>query len=314
MTKTQVDISPAATSVEPASVESAAPSEGQTLGRVFREMFTELIDHRELLFQFTVRNIRVRYKQALMGFAWALLMPMIIVAAGFLVKYAMTEMAGGQFEVGSFTGMAIKAMPWAFFVGAIGMATQSLVANRNLVTKIYFPREVLPVSAVLAQLFDTSIGALLLAIILFVFLGVGISLQILWVIPLVLCTLLFTTAVALLFSSGNLFFRDVRYLVQVILTFGIFFTPVFYEAVNLGPLGAQLVMINPLAPVLEGFRLAVVEHHNLAHALTVVSPAGKEVLVWHPGYLVYVAAWSLLGCGVTWLLFHKLEFIYAEYI
>lgn len=301
-------------SIVVAQSETQPAESHRSLWGMFREMVEEVVEYRELLFQLTMRDIRIRYKQAVMGFAWALLIPMLIVGAGFLIKYAMAQMAGTELKVGSFAGMAVKAIPWAFFVGAIGFATNSLISNRNLVTKIYFPREVLPLSAVLAQTFDTIIGSAALAVILFLFLRVGISFQLLWGIPLVILLLLFTSGAALLLSSANLFFRDVKYIVQVVLTFGIFFTPVFYEPANLGPAGAQIMMLNPLAPLLEGLRLAVVEHHNLFHSLSVVSPAGQEILAWHPWYLLYAAAWAILGSLGAWFMFHKLEFIYAEYI
>jgi len=301
-------------SVEAAGTEALPTEESQSLRDTFREMCQELVEYRELLFQMMLRDIRIRYKQAVMGFAWAILMPILIVGAGFLIKYAMAQMAGTEFKLDSFAGMAVKALPWAFFVGAIGFATSSLVGNKNLVTKIYFPREVFPLAAVLAQAFDSSIGSAVLAVLLFVFLGIGFSLQLLWVPLLLLLMFLFTAGMALFLSCSNLFFRDVKYIVQVLITFGIFFTPVFYEPANLGPTGSQLMMLNPLAPLLEGFRLAVVEHHNLLQALTVTSPAGQQILAWHPAYLAYTAVWALFGSPAAWYMFHKLEFVYAEYI
>jgi lipopolysaccharide transport system permease protein len=304
----------------PAEIGSAADTDAAPLEQregicsTFREMARELLQYRELLMQLTLRDIRIRYKQAVMGFGWALLMPMLIVGAGFLIKYAMAQMAGTRLEAGGFAGMAVKALPWAFFVGAIGFATTSLTGNINLVTKIYLPREVFPLSAVLAQSFDTAIGAVALAVLLFLFLGIGLSLQILWAIPLMVLLFLFTGGAALFLSCANLFFRDVKYIVQVFLTFGIFFTPVFYEPANFGPRGAHLMMLNPLAPLFEGLRLAIVEQHNLFHELIITSRAGQQILEWHPGYLFYAAGWAVLGCLAAWYLFHKLEFIYAEYI
>ena len=295
-------------------MEGPPHDDSQSLRDTFREMVAELVEYRELLLQLTLRDIRIRYKQAAMGFGWAILMPMVIVGAGLLIKYAMAQMAGTKLEIGSFAGMAVKAIPWAFFAGAIGFATNSLTGNLNLVTKIYFPREVLPLSAVLAQAFDTTISATALSMLLFLFLGIGFSLQILWLLPLVILLFLFTAGVALFISCGNIFFRDVKYIVQVLLTFGIFFTPVFYEASNLGPTGSQLMMLNPLAPLFEGFRLAVVEHHNLLTSLTVTSATGAEIVAWHPGYMLYAAVWAVLGCLAAWTMFHKLEFVYAEYI
>lgn len=300
----------------PINVISNGPShdEGQNLLETFRGMVWELVEYRELLWQVTLRDIRIRYKQAVMGFGWAIFMPTVIVGAGFLVKYAMAQMAGTHFKMDDFASMAVKAIPWAFFVGAIGFATGSLTGNVSLITKIYFPREIFPLSAVLTQTFDSAIGAIALAVILFPFLGIGLSVQVLWVVPLAILLFLFTSGLALFLSCANLFFRDVKYIVQILLTFGIFFTPVFYEPANLGPSGSRLMMLNPLAPILEGFRLAIVGDHNLFYGLVSSTAAGSQVLGWHPGYLLYSAAWGLLGSLAAWFLFHKLELIYAEYI
>ena len=125
---------------------------------------------------------------------------------------------------------------------------------------------------------------------------------------------LFTAMCALLLSCANLFFRDVKYIVQVILTFGIFFTPVFYEPELLGPRGSWLIMLNPLAPLLEGLDVAVIDRHNLLEPLMVQSKAGVDIMAWHPLYLLYSAIWSIGGFFLAWLIFHKLEFVYAEYI
>jgi ABC-type polysaccharide/polyol phosphate export permease len=303
-----------AESVVVAEADVVPHEDSRPLRDTVREMAYELVEYRDLLLQLTLRDIRIRYKQAVMGFGWAILMPMLIVGAGVLIKYALVQMGGTELKAGSLAGMAVKALPWAFFVGAIGFATNSLTGNINLVTKIYFPREVFPLSAVLAQAFDTMIGSAIVAGLIFLFFRIGLSTQILWAIPLAVLLFLLTAGAALFLSCANLFFRDVKYIVQVLLTFGIFFTPVFYEAANLGPQGCTLMMLNPLAPLLEGFRLAVVEHHNLLHSLVVTSPAGQEVLAWHPWYVAYAAAWALLGCLAAWLMFHKLESVYAEYI
>ena len=289
--------------------ETSARESGGGLAAEFREMAGELVHYRELLWQMVLRDLRIRYKQAIMGFAWVLFMPLVIVAAGFLVKYAMASMSGNPLQAAAFAGMTFKALAWSFFVGAVGFATNSLVGNIGLVTKIYFPREVFPLSAVVTQVFDSSIGSAVMAVLLFTFLDVGFSLQLFWAIPLILLLILFTMAAALFLSCANVFFRDVKYIVQVIISFGIFFTPIFYEPEFFGPTGSRLMMLNPLAPLVEGLRLAIVEHHNL-----LVRWAADGVLIWSPWYLVYSAAWSVLGLLGAWLLFHKLEFVYPEYI
>ena len=93
----------------------------QTFGGTFGEMVLEIVEYRELLLQLTVRDIRIRYKQAVMGFGWALLMPMLIVGAGFVIKYVMAQMAGTALSAQAFAGMGVKALAWAFFVGDYAM-------------------------------------------------------------------------------------------------------------------------------------------------------------------------------------------------
>ncbi len=278
------------------------------------EMFQELIYYRELLWQMILRDVRIRYKQAVMGFGWALLMPILVVGSGFVVKYVLAQTAGTAVETKAVAGMAVKALAWTFFAGALGFATNSLTNNIGLVTKIYFPREVFPLAAVLVQAFDTSIGTILVLVVLMALPGVGLSWTGLWAVPLVLLLIALTMALALILSCANVFFRDVKYIAQLLITLGIFFTPVFYETEFLGPTGSQLMMLNPLAPILEGLRLAVVQHHNLWQSLSLSAVDGRLIWIWHPGWLVYSAGWALGGLLASWRLFHRLEFLYAEYI
>jgi len=290
------------------------PNGHVSLGREFREMVHEIIHYRELLGQMVQRDIRIRYKQAIMGFGWAILMPAMVVAAGCLVKYAMAQAAHDTVSVPRLAGMSVKALGWAFFTGAVGFAANSLVSNIALVTKVYFPREMFPLAAVLTQAFDTLIGSVVLAVLLVIAGALGWNWPLLWVPLLLLQLLLFTAGLAMVLSCANVFFRDVKYIVQVLLTFGIFFTPVFYEPQFFGPVGAHWMMLNPLAPILEGLRLSIIEQHSLLTPLMLTPPDSTAILVWQPWYLLYSAAWSILGFLGAWLLFHKLEFVYAEYI
>lgn len=272
----------------------------------------ELWVYRELTYQLTLRDIRIRYKQAVMGFAWAILMPALIIGAGALVRYAMAYLSGGEIQEMAIAGMAVKALPWAFFVGAIGFATGSLVTNLPLLTKIYFPREVLPVSSTLAQTFDSGLGTIVLILIL-PLLGVTYGWTTFWAPYLMIVLFTFTLGTALLLGCANLFFRDVKYIVQVLLTFGIFFTPVFFEPSMFGPTGSALMMLNPLSPILEGMRLSVVEHHDLFRVLTETGADGSMLVVWRPWYLAYgsgIAMFMLLSGA---LIFHRFERVFAEY-
>jgi ABC-type polysaccharide/polyol phosphate export permease len=269
--------------------------------------------YRELLYQLTRRDIRIRYKQAAMGFGWAIFMPIFVVAAGVLVRFAMANLSGAHLELNGIAGLVVKSLPWSFFVGSMGFAASSLVGNSNLVSKVYFPREILPLSVMLAQAFDTMIGAAAVSVML-LFAGLTLSFATLWVVPLLLMLVAFTLGVGFLVACTNLFFRDVKYIVQVLVTFGIFLTPVFFEPAMFGPIGAKVMMINPLAPLLEGLRLAVVDHHNLLEPLVITTKRGAEVLAWSPWYLVYGAVVSLIALFGSTLLFNRLERLFAEYV
>ena len=278
-----------------------------------RQITTELWQFRELLGQLARRDIKIRYKQAVMGFAWALFMPILVVAAGLIVRLALATVGGLDLNRADAGALAAKGWSWSFFVGAIGFATASLTANMGLVTKIYFPREVLPIASVTAQAFDSSIAAIALAIAL-PFLGLQWTPQLLWVPLLLVLLIAFTVATSLFLSCANLFFRDVKYIVQVVLTFGIFFTPVLFEPSVLGARGAELVMLNPLAPILEGIRLAAFQGHSLLEPLTVIGRKGGAVLAWQPWYLAWSAAWAIGGLALSSLLFHRAEYAFAEYV
>jgi ABC-type polysaccharide/polyol phosphate export permease len=205
--------------------------------------------------------------------------------------------------------LATKAMGWSFFVASISSATGTLTGAIHLLTKIYFPRAVLPLAVTLAQVFDLMIGMAVLGVLL-PFLGADGSWALLWAPVLVLLLVMLTVASAVFLSCANLFFRDVKYIVQVMLMFGIFFTPVFFEPAQLGPKMASLFMLNPLAPLLEGLRLSLVEGHNLLAPL--YTAAGT--LVWTPLYLAYSAFVATAGLAVSATVFHKAEAVFAEVV
>lgn len=259
------------------------------------QLFKDLSQYRELLLMLTERDIKIRYKQSVMGFAWAVLMPILIVGSGLIVMVAFSAVSGKPINKIDVLSVSVKAVPWAFFVGAIRFATSSLIMNKELVTKIYFPREILPLAAILANLFDFAVAGGVLAIIL-LFSGIGASIQLLWVPVLLVLLILFSAGLGILLACANLFFRDVKYLVEVILTYGIFFTPVFYSSSTLGKWG-PLLLLNPVGPILEGLRDAIVIHKapNL-------------------GWLSYAAVWACLGYLISWKIFQRAERSFAESI
>jgi lipopolysaccharide transport system permease protein len=263
---------------------------------------------RYLLGQLARRDIRIRYTQAAMGFAWALLMPLLTVLSGAIVRYILTKTSGTPFQGSDIPGVAIKAVVWAFFVGAMSFGVSSLIANMSLLTKVAFPREVLPLSSIAAQMFDSAIAAVSVALIVPFFGAIG-SMQLLWIPLLVVLAVVWTTGLVMLLSCANLFFRDVKYLVQVILMFGMFFTPVFFEPAMVGTRVANLLMLNPLGAPLEGLRLVIMEGRNLA---TPLYGANGSTIVWNPLWLTWSAVASAITLLISIKAFRRFSHLFAE--
>jgi ABC-type polysaccharide/polyol phosphate export permease len=260
-----------------------------------RESISELIKYRDLLYMMVWRDIRIKYKQSVIGIMWAVFMPMVIVGAGILVRYGFALASHASVDFNDLAGVSVKAVPWAFFVSTIRFSTNSLIGNPNLVTKIYFPKIIFPISAMFSQIFDLVIASGLLGLVL-AFMRIGLSIHVLWVPILLALLVLFATGMGILLSAANLFYRDVKYLVEVIVTFAIFFTPVFYDVSMFGK-WADIFLLNPVAPILEGIS-ACVAHQRMPDIM----------------WILYSAAASLTVFACAFAFFTKLEPLFAERI
>jgi len=223
-----------------------------------KEQLLELYKYRELLYTLARRDVKVRYKQSIMGFLWAILMPILIVMSGMVVRYAYALAAHAPFQTADVASVAVKSLPWAFLVSSIRFGCNSLTNNRDLVTKVYFPKEIFPVAAVLASLFDFFVASSALVILLLA-VRTGWSAYLLWTPVLLLGVVLLASGIGLVVSAASLFFRDVKFIVEVLLTFGIFFTPVFYDIKMLGEKGKWL-LLNPAAAMLDGLGACIARH------------------------------------------------------
>jgi ABC-type polysaccharide/polyol phosphate export permease len=257
--------------------------------------FRALLRAREILYMLAWRDIRVRYKQSVMGLMWAILMPSLIVGAGVLVRIAAARYTGTAVGTNDLASIMIRAIAWSFFISTIRFGTNSLIGNPNLVTKLAFPKEVFPLAAALSSLFDSLVaGAAVLVLLLL--LGWLPSWEILWAIPLLTLLFLLSAGLAMLLAAANLFFRDVKYLVEIFLTYAIFFTPVLYEASVAGK-WQPFILANPIAPLLEAL---------------------ASVFVWHRGpdpfWTAYSAVTTLLVVLVGYWAFKRLEADFAESI
>ncbi|HEV7609477.1 MAG TPA: ABC transporter permease [Steroidobacteraceae bacterium] len=250
---------------------------------------------RELLYLLTWRDIRVRYKQSVMGLLWAILMPLLIVGAGAMVRIGAAKWSGVAIKPEDMASVVVRAVIWAFFISAIRFGTNSLIGNATLVTKIAFPKEVFPIAAVLSSLFDFAVATVVVAIALPI-IGIVPTVTALWFIPLLFFMIVQATGLAMILSATNLFFRDVKYIVEVFLTYAIFFTPVLYPASALGS-WEKIVLLNPIAPLLEAMSNAIVD--------------GRAP---DPFWTTYSAVASLLFLFLGYTVFKKLEADFAESI
>jgi lipopolysaccharide transport system permease protein len=260
-----------------------------------KEELRELYRYRDLFYRMTCRDIKVRYKQSVMGFLWALLMPTLIVGAGIIIRYGFALTSGKHLENADIASVAVKSVPWAFLVSSIRFSCVSLTTNTTLVTKIYFPREIFPLSAVTACLFDFAVASGVLVLLLFV-LKVGWSVYLLWLPTLLITTLLLAAGISMIVSAASLFFRDVKYIVEAVLTFAIFFTPVFYDVRMFGEKGKWL-LLNPAAPILEGLSDCVTRQQNP-----------------DMGWMTYSLAFALITFFGGYVFFKHLEPAFAESI
>ncbi len=215
----------------------------------------EVWNYRELLFFLTWRDIKVRYAQAALGISWAILQPLLTMVIFSVIFGNLAKLPSDGIPYPVFSYVAL--LPWQLFAGALQRAGTSLVGNANLLTKVYFPRLVIPFSAVLAGLVDFSLGFLVLSG-LMLYYQVQLTWTALWLPFFVLLALLTALAVGLWLSALNVQYRDVQHAIPFIVQAWMYASPVAYSA-GLVPSGWMRVVygLNPLAGVIQGFRWAL---------------------------------------------------------
>jgi len=227
--------------------------------------------YRELVFFMVWRDVKVKYKQTLLGMAWAVIQPvMTMLVFTFLFgTVAKLPTDGIPYPVFSFTAL----LPWGLFVTALNQGSRSLVAHNNMVTKIYFPRLILPMSAVLAGLVDFAIAFVIL-VALMVYYHVTPTWNLVWTLPLfLLLALVAALGVALWLSAINVKYRDVNQALPFLTQFWLFATPVAYSSSVISPKWQIVYSLNPMAGVVNGFRWALLGSGNGPDAALWVSAA-----------------------------------------
>ena len=216
-----------------------------------------LLAYRELLYFLTWRDVKVRYKQTVLGAAWAILQPLLtmLIFTLFFGKLAGIPSDGIPYPIFAYAGL----LPWTFFSNAVTNSGNSLVGSANLITKVYFPRMIIPGAAVMAGLVDFAIASVLMAALMVIY-QVKLTWFALMLVPLTALTALLALGVGMWMSALNVKFRDVRYALPFLIQLWMFVSPIIYP-VNMLPEKWRWVMaLNPLTGIITGFRAALFGH------------------------------------------------------
>lgn len=236
----------------------------------------EVWAYRELLYFLVWRDVKVRYKQTALGAAWAVIQPVMtmLVFSVFFGRLAKMPSDGVPYPVFAYTAL----LPWQLFAYALGESSNSLVGSQNLITKVYFPRLVIPIAAVLAGLVDFAIAFVVL-LGLMSYYGIVPTMAVVFLPAFVALAVVTALAVGLWLSALNVNYRDVRYTVPFITQIWLFLTPVAYPSSLVPERWRALLGLNPMAGVVEGFRWALLGHEHAPGPMLAVSAAAVAIIL-----------------------------------
>lgn len=254
----------------------------------------EVWAYRELLYFFVWRDIKIRYKQTVMGISWAIIQPVftMVIFSLFFGQLAGVPSDGIPYPIFSFAAL----VPWTFFANALNLASNSLVNSADMIKKIYFPRLTLPMATVLAGILDFAVAFIVL-LGLMIFYGMTPTLNVVWLPLLLILALVTSLGVSLWLSAMNVQFRDVRYTIPFLTQAWLFATPIAYPSSLLSEPWRTLYAINPMVGVVEGFRWALL---------------GTDTA---PGPMVIVSAMVAIGILVSGaFFFRRMEKTFADVV
>jgi lipopolysaccharide transport system permease protein len=257
--------------------------------------FKELWNYRELLYFLTKRDIKVRYKQTVLGGLWAIIQPAftMIVFTLFFGRLAKVPSEGMPYPIFVYAGL----LPWTYFPNAVSGSGNSLVGSANLITKIYFPRLLVPASASLAGLLDFFIAMFVLGILMIHYHFVPSILGIFLFPFLVGLTFLCALGVGLWLSAMNVQYRDIRYVIPFLVQIWMFVSPVIYPVSIVNEKYQWLLALNPMAGVIKGFRASILGHQPVDWVLLGIS-----------AFIIF----SLLASGLFY--FRRMEKVFADVV
>jgi lipopolysaccharide transport system permease protein len=264
-------------------------------GRGISHYWSDLWQYRELFYFLAWRDLLVRYKQTAIGIAWSVMRPFLTMVVFTIVfsKLAKLPSEGVPYPVLVYAAM----LPWQFFANTFTDSSNSLIDNQNLLTKVYFPRIIVPASSVIVALVDFAISLVILAG-LMLWYGFMPDWRIILLPLFLLQALLFAFGAGLWISALNVQYRDFRYVVPFLVQFGLYVSPVGFSSSIVPEQWRLLYSLNPMAGVIEGFRWAI---------------TGKESLIYWPGYLLsLLLITGILISGFWW--FRRMERSFADVV
>jgi len=226
-----------------------------SLGGVARDV-AKLSQYRDLLYTLSVHRVKVRYKQSVLGVAWAVLQPLSLMLIYTLIFSYIARMPSDGIPYAVFAYSAL--LPWTYFSTALVNSTNGLVSHADLVTKVYFPREILPLTYVIAALFDFLVASIVFAGLL-IYYNVQLTWMALYSLPIILILTCFATAVSLLFSATQVRFRDIGVAMPLLMQLWMFASPVVYPLSAVPGWLRPFYMLNPMAGIIESFRRVMLQ-------------------------------------------------------
>jgi len=224
------------------------------------EIFTEIkaVYHwRELLWQMVGREVKARYKQSILGYFWVILNPlaqMLVMSFAFSIILRIPTNAASNIPYSVFLFVAL--LPWNLFANSLSSACSSLIGSASLITKVYFPRTILVISTIFAKIVD-FIFALIVLVIYMIIYRIPINANILWIFPIFFIQQIFTLGLSFFFAASNLLYRDIQYLLSLVITLWLYLTPVIYPADMVPAQYKIFFQLNPLAVIINAYRQTV---------------------------------------------------------
>lgn len=271
----------------------------------------ELRRYRFLLRNLIVRDLKVRYKNSVLGVLWSLLNPLLMMIVFSLVFGVLSNNDIRQYSVFFLVGL----MPWNFFSGSVLSGANAITGNAHLVKKVYFPRELLPVAALMSNLVNFFIALAVLLVFLFGS-GLGLTIHAAWVPLLIITQLIFTLGLVLLLSSLHVFYRDIMMILDVVMLAWFFLTPVMYPLSRFGQevtilgiefLPAQVMRwVNPMASIIDGYRTVLWGTMSASGAVS-AGPAAMD-----PAYLLRTFVTAVIVFVIGYFVFARRRHLFGE--